>query len=126
MLILGGCRGEEVESVRRFLILAAYGLPSGTGRWHGRPGCRSIFDQINAVTKRLCGFSFTFTTIDMHYQGSRRPAYSRDHRQPPVHPGQGTTGLTRFPRAATSSEGPALILGTVIINGKPVTIAVQR
>ena len=85
----------------------------------------NIFDQINAVTKGLCGFSFTFSTID---------AIIKALGGPPVAETIGSILCTQAkalqaqqaPRAATSSEGPALILGTVLINGKPVTIAVQR
>ena len=77
------------------------------------------------MTKGLCGFSFTFTTIDMIIKALGGP---------PIAETIGSVLCTQakalqasqMPRAATSSEGPALILGTVIINGKPVTIAVQR
>jgi hypothetical protein len=86
---------------------------------------QSIFDQINSVTKGLCGFSFTFTTID---------AIIKALGGPPVAETIGSLLCTQakalqasqLPRVATSSEGPATILGTVIINGKPVVIAVQR
>jgi hypothetical protein len=88
-------------------------------------GVQSIFDQINAFTKGLCGFSFAFATIDMIIKAVGGP---------PVAETIGSLLCTQAralqasqaPKAATSSEGPALILGTVIINGKPVTIAVQR
>ena len=87
---------------------------------------QSIFDQINAVTKGICGFSFTFTTIDMIIKAVGGPPVAETIGSLLCSQAKALQAQGALPRAATSSEGPAIILGTVIINGKPVTIAVQR
>ena len=86
---------------------------------------QSIFDQINAVTKGLCGFSFTFSTIDMIIKALGGPPVAETIGSLLCSQAR-TLQASQAPRAATSSEGPAVILGTVVINGRPVTIAVQR
>ena len=100
------------------LTLAACGAGTATQ-------IQSIFDQINAVTKGLCGFSFTFTTIDMIIKALGGPPVDETIGSLLCSQARALQA-SQAPRAATSSEGPAIILGTVIINGKPVTIAVQR
>jgi hypothetical protein len=85
-----------------------------------------IFDQINAVTKTVCGYTFVFATID---------AMIKAFGGPPVAATIGGLLCTQAralasqqpPRAAVAADGsPVIVLGTVIINGKPVTITVLR
>jgi hypothetical protein len=111
--------------MRKFIIASGLALPlvaCGTGT---AVVVQNIFDQVNDVTKTICGYTFVFSTID---------ALIKALGGPPV--AETVAGILctqaralasqQAPKAAASSEGPALILGTVIINGKPVTIAVQR
>jgi hypothetical protein len=86
---------------------------------------QNIFDQINAFTRQACGYTFVFSTIDQIIKALGGP--------PIIETVGGllctqakSLALQQAPKAGVSSEGPAAILGTVIINGKPVTIAVQR
>ncbi len=114
-----------VLNMKKFLIASGLALSLAACGAGTVAVVQNIFDQINAVTKGLCGFSFTFSTID---------AMIKALGGPPVAETIGGILCTQAkalqasqaPKAATSSEGPAVILGTVIINGKPVTIAVQR
>jgi hypothetical protein len=87
----------------------------------------NIFDQINAVTKTVCGYTFVFATID---------AMIKAFGGPPVAETIGGLLCTQA-RALASQQAPkaagvtaggqaTVTLGTVIINGKPVTITVLR
>jgi hypothetical protein len=100
--------------MKKFVILAGL-LLAGCGGG-AAVIVQNIFDQVNAFTRGLCELSFTFTTIDQMIKAIGGPPIAE------------TIGgiLCTQARAALSSEGPAAILGTVIINGRPVTIAVQR
>jgi hypothetical protein len=109
--------------MKKFVILAGL-LLAGCGGG-AAVIVQNIFDQVNAFTRGLCELSFTFTTIDQMIKAIGGP---------PIAETIGGILCTQAralsaqqpPRAALSSEGPAAILGTVIINGRPVTIAVQR
>jgi hypothetical protein len=87
---------------------------------------QNIFDQINAVTRKVCGYTFVFATID---------AMIKAFGGPPVAETIGGLLCTQAralaaqqaPKGAVATEqGSAVVLGTVIINGKPVTITVLR
>jgi hypothetical protein len=87
----------------------------------------SIFDLVNAYTEAHCGYTFTFATID---------AVIKVLSGQPIADVVGGLLCTQAralaaqqaPRAAAMAtpQGPAIELGTVIINGKPVTITVLR
>lgn len=86
---------------------------------------QNIFDQINAFTRKACGYNFVFSSIDQMIKALGGP---------PIVETVGSLlctqakalALQQAPKAGVSSEGPAVILGTVIIKDRPVTIAVQR
>ena len=108
-------------------LLAAVGLSLSLAACGSAPAVvTSIFDQINAFTKGLCGFSFTFSTID---------AIIKAIGGPPVAETIGSLLCTQAkalaaqnaPKAAVAPDGSAALdLGTVIINGKLVRIQVLR
>jgi len=108
-------------------LLAAIGLSLSLAACGSAPAVvTSIFDQINAFTKKFCQYEFTFTTID---------AIIKALGGPPVAETVGSLLCTQAralaaqqaPKAATAPSGEAALdLGTVIINGKPVRIQVLR
>lgn len=86
----------------------------------------NIFDQINAVTKTLCGYTFVFATIDAMIKAFGGPPVAETIGGLLCTQAQALSAQ-RAPRAAVAPDGaPVVILGTVLINGKPVTITVLR
>jgi hypothetical protein len=91
------------------------------------PVVQSIFDQVNAFTKLACGYSFTFTTIDSIIKALGGT---------PIAETIGSLLCTQAKQLAaqqaprqlgvTTNGQAAINLGTVIINGKPVTITVLQ
>jgi hypothetical protein len=78
------------------------------------------------LRRRVCGYTFVFATID---------AMIKAFGGPPVAETIGGLLCTQAralaaqqaPKGAVATEqGSAVVLGTVIINGKPVTITVLR
>jgi hypothetical protein len=87
---------------------------------------QNIYDEIQATSQALCGFRPVFATID---------AIIKALGGPPVVDTVAGIFCTQAkalasqpaPKAAVATpQGSALVLGTVVINGKPVTITVLR
>lgn len=108
------------------VIIGALAL-AGCGGVVVPPVVQSIFDQINAFTRAACGYSFTFTTIDNIIKALGGP---------PIVETVGSLLCTQAKQLAaqqapkqlgvTTNGQAAINLGTVIINGKPVTITVLQ
>jgi hypothetical protein len=87
---------------------------------------QNVYDQIQAASQALCGFRPVFATIDAIIKALGGP--------PVVDTVAGifctqarALAAQQAPKAAIATEqGSAIVLGTVIINGKPVTITVLR
>jgi hypothetical protein len=87
---------------------------------------QNIYDEIQAASQALCGFRPVFATIDAIIKALGGP--------PVVDTVAGVfctqaraLASQQAPKAAVATpQGSALVLGTVIINGKPVTITVLR
>jgi hypothetical protein len=86
----------------------------------------SIFDQIQAASSALCGYRPTFDTIDAIIKALGGPPivstvaglFCTQARQ---------LAAQQLPRGVVATEqGAAQVLGTVIINGRPVTVTVLR
>lgn len=110
--------------VRKFFTATALALSMGACA-NAPAVIQNIFDQVNAVAKVICQETFVFSTIDAMIKAIGGPPVAETIASILCTQARALKAQ-QAPKAAMSSEGPATILGTVIINGKPVTIAVQR
>jgi hypothetical protein len=112
--------------MRKLLIASGLALSLAACGGGAAVVVQNIFDQINVVTRKVCGYTFVFATID---------AMIKALGGPPVAETIGGLLCTQAralaaqqpPKTGVAADGaPVTVLGTVIINGKPVTITVLR
>jgi hypothetical protein len=87
----------------------------------------SIFDTVNTYTEQHCGYTFAFATIDAVIKALTGQPLADVIGGLLCTQARMLAAQQAFNRTAIATpEGSAVVLGTVIINGKPVTITVLR
>jgi hypothetical protein len=88
---------------------------------------QNIYDQIQAASQALCGMRPIFATIDAIIKALGGPPVVDTVAGIFCTQAKALMAQNIAPKAAIATEqGSAVVLGTVIINGKPVTITVLR
>ena len=96
--------------MRNVMKIAAIGLPLAACGAGTAVVVQNIFDQVNAITKGLCGFTFVFSTIDAMIKALGGQPVAETIGGILCTQAKALATQNIAPRAAASSEGPAVIL----------------
>lgn len=87
---------------------------------------QNIYDQIQAASQALCGYRPVFATIDAIIKALGGPPVIDTVAGIFCTQARALTAQQAPKGVVATEQGSAIVLGTVIINGKPVTITVLR